>query len=81
MAGDGYSPIIKGIFIAEAIVGSIALIAFLWTGKGIALIYGRGVFLIDRSESPYLYWSGLAVILAGFVAFPIWSLYRKPRRR
>ncbi|RWM40295.1 hypothetical protein [Mesorhizobium sp.] len=76
-----YSPIIKGIFIAEMLIGVVTVIAFLWTGKGIALIHGRGVFIVDRADAPYLYWGGLIVIMGAFVALPLWYLHKGPPKR
>jgi len=73
-----HSPIIKGILIAEMLVGGIAVAASLWTGKGIAAIYGRGIYLIDRIPHPLLYWGGLSAILLGLVVYPLWCLYTGP---
>lgn len=65
-----HSPIIKGILIAEMLVGGIAVAASLWTGSGI--------YLIDRIPHPLLYWGGLIAILLGLVVYPLWCLYRGP---
>jgi len=77
-ASSRHSPIIKGILIAEMLVGGIAVAASLWTGKGIALIHGSGIYLIDRIQHPLLYWGGLIAVLLGLVAYPLWCLYSGP---
>ena len=79
MAGSSrHSPALKGILIAEVLIGGIAMAASLWTGKGIAAIYGKGFYLIDRIQHPLLYWGWVIVILLGLVAYPLWCLYRGP---
>ncbi|MER8633448.1 hypothetical protein NKH55_27435 [Mesorhizobium opportunistum] len=79
MAGSSrHSPISKVILIAEMLIGGIAVAASLWTGKGIAAIYGSGIYLIDRIQHPLIYWGGLIAILLGLVAYPLWCLYKGP---
>lgn len=73
-----HSPIIKGILIAEMLIGGIAVVASLWTGKGVTAIYDKGIFLIDRIHHPLLYWGWLIAVLLGLVAYPLWCLYRGP---
>jgi hypothetical protein len=82
MAGSNrYSPIGKGLFIAQMLVGGTGVAAGLWTGKAISLQHGRGIFLVDRAQDPFLYWSALIIILLVLVAWPLWYLYRGPPKR
>ncbi|RWF54578.1 MAG: hypothetical protein EOS50_16905 [Mesorhizobium sp.] len=82
MAGDNrYSPIITGIFFAEMLVGGMVVAAFLWTGKAIALIHGKGIYLVDRAQEPFLYWAAVIAFLLCLVALPLWYLNKGPPRR
>jgi hypothetical protein len=77
MAGHNWqSTFIRVTLIADIVIGWAALIASLWTGKGVSILNGRGFYLIDRVGYPILYWGWLIAILLGLVAYPLWCLYR-----
>lgn len=78
MADSQHSPIIKGILVAEALVGGAFVAFWLWTGEATIPKHSGGLTTLNRAEDPYLYWSLVIVILGVIIAFPLRYLYKGP---
>ena len=82
MAGSSrYSPIIRGILIAEMLVGGAFVAFWLWAGKATIPKHGGGLQVLDRVQDPYLYWFLLIAVSCALVALPLWYLYQGPPKR
>ncbi|MDX8508459.1 hypothetical protein [Mesorhizobium captivum] len=76
-----YSPIIKGIFVAQMLVGSAFVCFWLWAGQATIPKHGGGFQVLDRSDDPFLYWLLLLSIAGALIALPLWHLHKGSPKR
>jgi len=73
--------VIKGLLIAQVLVGCAFIGFWLWAGEATIPKRGGGWVVLDRTQDPYLYWSLLIVFSCVIIAFPIRYLYQGPPKR
>lgn len=73
--------VLKGVLIAQVLVGGGFVGFWLWTGKATIPRHGGGWLDLDRIQDPFTYWFLLVAISFALVAFPLRYLYQGPPKR
>ncbi len=73
--------VLKGLLIAQVLVGGAFIGFWLWAGKATIPKHGGGWHVLDRVQDPYPYWFLLIGISFALIALPIRYLYQGPPKR